>query len=83
MVGFAGDCAAKLFPDFRYGWLPDEFKTRLPGEIDFNKEADNCERCGDIFKDDPNIAVPKVYRKYTTDRVLTMTFESGIPATKV
>ena len=37
----------------------------------------------DIFKGNPNVAVPKVYREFTTERVLTMTFEKGIPVTSV
>lgn len=55
----------------------------MPNELNFEKEANNCERCGAIFKDNKNIAVPSVYRKYTTERVLTMSFERGIPATNV
>jgi len=73
----------KLFPDFKYGWLPEEFRTRLPNELDFIKEANNAERCANIFKDNKNIAVPSVYKDLTTNRVLTMSFEKGIPATNV
>ena len=36
-----------------------------------------------IFKGNPNIAVPKVYNNLTNERVLTMSFERGIPATHV
>lgn len=73
----------KIFPDFRYGWLPEEFQTRLPLELDFQLEAGNAERCAEMFKDNLNVAVPKVYRKWTSERVLTMSFERGIPATNV
>lgn len=83
LIQFASDCAMKLFPDFKYGWLPEEFQTRLPNELDFVKEAGNAERCAKIFENHKNIAVPKVYRKWTSERVLTMSFESGIPATSV
>ena len=72
-----------MFPDFRYGWLPEEFQTRLQNELDFKKEATNCERCYKIFKDNKNVAVPTVYRDYTAERVLTMSFEEGIPASSV
>ena len=83
LIQFASDCAMKIFPDFKYGWLPEEFKTRLPNELDFCKEANNAERCAGIFKGNPNVAVPSVYRELTTERVLTMTFEKGIPVTSV
>jgi aarF domain-containing kinase len=30
LIQLATDIAGVIFPDFRYGWLPHEFKTRLP-----------------------------------------------------
>ena len=80
---FAVDMAERIFPDFRYGWLPTEFQTRLPLELDFLEEASNCEKCDNLFKDNRNVAVPKVYREVSSSRVLTMSFEEGIPATNV
>jgi len=65
----------KIFPDFKYGWLPEEFQTRLPQELDFVKEANNADRCRAIFENNPNVAVPLVFRELTTERVLTMSFE--------
>ena len=36
----------------------------------------------DMFaKHHPNIKVPKIYRDLSTERVLTMSFEEGIPLT--
>ena len=55
----------------------------MPLELDFVEEANNCEKCAEIFKDNKNIAVPKVYREVSSSRVLTMSFEEGIPATNV
>jgi len=72
-----------VFPDFKYGWLPEEFQVRLPNELDFKKEAKNAKRCKEIFKNNPNVAVPSVYDELTSERVLTMSFESGISATNV
>jgi len=46
-------------------------------------ESDNAERCARIFRNNKNVAVPKVYREFTTERVMTMSFEKGIPATSV
>lgn len=83
LIQFASDCAMAIFPDFKYGWLPEEFKTRLPAELDFIKEANNAKRCKEIFKNNKNVAVPKVYDEFTANRVLTMSFESGISATNV
>ena len=73
----------KLFPDYKYGWLPEEFRVRLPNELNFSKEASNAERCAQIFINNKNVAVPKIYRDFTTERVLTMSFEKGIPVTNI
>jgi len=72
-----------VFPDYKYGWLAEEFETHLPKELDFRLEANNSEKCAKIFKDNKNVAVPKIYRNLTSERVLTMSFESGIPAASV
>jgi predicted unusual protein kinase regulating ubiquinone biosynthesis (AarF/ABC1/UbiB family) len=63
LVKFATKCAIKLFPDFKYKWLSDEFEKGVPKEIDFIQESKNCERCSDMFKGNPNVAVPRVYKK--------------------
>jgi len=83
LVNFVSDVAMAIFPDYKYGWLPEEFRTRLPDEINFKKEADNCIRCSEIFKGNPNVAVPSVYLDFTTERLLTMTFEKGISVSRV
>jgi predicted unusual protein kinase regulating ubiquinone biosynthesis (AarF/ABC1/UbiB family) len=77
------DTARWFFPDFKYGWLAEEFKLRLPRELDFKIEAQNAERCRKIFKDDKRVKVPDIYELYTRDRVLVMSFEQGIPVTHV
>jgi predicted unusual protein kinase regulating ubiquinone biosynthesis (AarF/ABC1/UbiB family) len=63
--------------------LADEFKKRLPRELDFAIEAKNAERCRSIFKSNPQIKVPDIYSDYTRGRVLVMSFEEGIPVTHV
>jgi aarF domain-containing kinase len=50
LIQLATDMAGVIFPDFKYGWLPHEFKTRLPQELDFRKEAQNADRCREIFE---------------------------------
>jgi aarF domain-containing kinase len=81
LVQFASDVAERIFPNFRYGWLPHEFKVRLPLELDFRLEAKNADKCRELFKDNPNIYVPTVYHELTRERVLVMSFETGIPVT--
>jgi aarF domain-containing kinase len=85
LIQLATDLAGMVFPDFRYGWLPHEFKTRLPQELDFVKEASNADKCRQLFaeKKDTRVYIPKVYHDFTRERVLTMSFEEGIPVSHV
>lgn len=77
------DVAKYFFPDFKYGWLAEEFRARLPRELDFKIEAENAERCRSIFKGNKRVKVPDIYSEYTRDRVLVMSFETGTPVTHV
>ena len=52
-------------------------------EIDFRHEASNCKKCGEIFAQDKRVVVPKIYGKYTTERVITMSFEDGTSIGKI
>lgn len=58
--------ASLVFSDFNYDWLAKEFRLNLPKETDFRLEAENCKRCYEIFKDDEDVCVPKIYDKYVT-----------------
>jgi len=83
MIQIACDSAARLFPDFKYGWLASEFRSRLPRELDFSIEAQNAERCRRIFKNEKHVKVPDIYSEHTRGRVLVMSYEDGIPVTHV
>ena len=98
-----------IFPDFKFAWLAEATKKNLPIELDFQQEAENCEKVAKmlrpfnflkvwvvvliaehfvliyyhgtlftrIIKNHYISQVPKVYREYSTDRVLTMEFCEG------
>lgn len=55
----------------------EEFSATLLKELDFTNEATNAERFLKQFEDNPWIKVPKVFREFTTSRVLTMEFLNG------
>lgn len=58
--------------------IVDEFATRLWEELDYVHEADNAERFDSLYaKGNENVYVPKVYREYTTKRVLCMEWIDG------
>lgn len=49
-----------------------EFSETIMKELDYKREATNAEHFGMNFKGEANIAIPKVYRNYTTAKVLTL-----------
>lgn len=60
--------------------LVSEIARSLEKEIDFSMEAAHIERFGWEFQGDETIHVPKVYRKASGSRVLTMEYVHGIKA---
>ena len=75
---FAVKTVAKVFPDFKLGWLIDEIAPHLPIELDFHIEAQNCERARQQFQSWSNVRVPTVISERSTARVCTMSFEPGV-----
>ncbi len=55
-----------------------EFFTLLFQEIDYNNEGQNADRFRRNFQDSERVIAPDIYWKYTTDKVLTMSYLPGI-----
>ncbi len=55
-----------------------EFAQVLYKEIDYVQEAINADRFHHNFRNHSRIIVPKVYPKFTTQKVLTMDYVPGI-----
>jgi ubiquinone biosynthesis protein len=55
-----------------------EFSEILLGELNFHKEANTIERFSRFFSKKDYIHIPKIYKKYSTNRVLVMEFIDGI-----
>jgi predicted unusual protein kinase regulating ubiquinone biosynthesis (AarF/ABC1/UbiB family) len=73
-------------------WLPlnlghdlslivDEFGTKLFEEIDYINEARNAEKFATNFRNDPQVKVPAIYWRFTTNRVLTLEWIEGFKLT--
>ncbi len=58
--------------------IVEEFARTLEKEVDYTLEASSMERFGRQFAEDPTVYVPKVYREYTTARIITMEYINGI-----
>jgi predicted unusual protein kinase regulating ubiquinone biosynthesis (AarF/ABC1/UbiB family) len=50
----------------------DDIGMRLARETDYEREAATLERARSLFNEDDGIVVPRVYRQFSTGRVLTM-----------
>ncbi len=63
--------------------IVEEFAHKLRLELDYLHEAQSLERIADNFSDDPSIHIPKVYRDFTTSRVLTLERIRGVKITNI
>jgi ubiquinone biosynthesis protein len=61
----------------------DEFRKWTEKELDFEQEASNIEIFRTNFEKDKNIVIPKVYRNYSTKKILVMEFIDGIPLSNI
>lgn len=50
----------------------DELKRNLSVEVNYIKEAENCQKISEELKEIDNIHIPKIYWTYTTQRLLVM-----------
>jgi predicted unusual protein kinase regulating ubiquinone biosynthesis (AarF/ABC1/UbiB family) len=58
-----------------------EFEGTLKLELDYVAEGHHAERIAVMFRNDPQIAVPRVYWSHSTARVLTLQYMWGIKVT--
>jgi aarF domain-containing kinase len=77
VVNFAISVGEFIFPEIKLSWIVEEFSHNIKKEIDFIKEAQNCDKIGKLFKDDDRIVIPKIFWNLTTNRVLSMSNEKG------
>ncbi len=63
--------------------LIDELGKRIFEEMDYINEANNAEKFKDLHSKNNKIAVPKIYRKATSRRVLTMEWIDGTKLTNI
>ncbi len=57
--------------------LAEEFDRSVSAELDFSLEADNHERFTANFESNPHAKFPKVYRRASAKRVLTLEYLEG------
>ena len=74
---------ARLERDFDFRFLMREAFKYIPMELDFEHEADNCETIARNLAARADVVVPRVYREFSTRRVLVMELIEGIKITDV
>jgi aarF domain-containing kinase len=77
IVKFATKVGEYLWPGSKLQWMAKEFETNIMKEIDLCLEGKNADRIKNLLKDDIRIVIPDVKWKYTSKKVLTMSFERG------
>ena len=63
--------------------IVEEFARSLEREIDYTIEATSMERIAMYFLDNTDIYIPKVFRDWTTTRILTTEFIDGIKVSEI
>ncbi|HAR44074.1 MAG TPA: hypothetical protein DCS07_15815, partial [Bdellovibrionales bacterium] len=83
LLAFLAGLLEKYIPETRVlnpGVIVDEFFRTLTSELDFKIEANNMVRVAENLKGFPEIVIPKVYRQFSTVKILTLEKLDGIPA---
>ena len=52
------------------GEIIDEFGKALFDEIDYEKEGENALKFANLFKDNPNVFIPKLEKQFSSKRIL-------------
>eukprot|EP01060_Flectonema_neradi_P011069 TRINITY_DN18130_c3_g1_i1.p1 TRINITY_DN18130_c3_g1~~TRINITY_DN18130_c3_g1_i1.p1 ORF type:complete len:563 (+),score=56.13 TRINITY_DN18130_c3_g1_i1:69-1691(+) len=58
-------------------WVGEVLTKTLEEELDFLREADNCDKFREMFADWEQVSSPIVYRDLSSERVLTMEYIKG------
>lgn len=53
------------------------FERSMSKELDYNNEARNISKFRELYKNYENFYIPKVYREFSTDKVMIMEYVSG------
>lgn len=71
------DTSLEAAKSYNLPGLVEVFERDIKKELDYNFEAMNAIHLYDLLKDD-DVYVPKVYREFTTSKVLTMEYVDGV-----
>jgi len=81
ILRFLGTFLSPLLPlniGVGIGEIIDEFGKALFDEIDYQKEAENALRFANLFKENPNIFIPKLEKQFSSKRIITTSWIDGV-----
>lgn len=60
------------------GEIIDEFGKALFDEIDYEKEGENALKFANLFKENPNVFIPKLEKQFSSQRIITTSWIDGV-----
>ncbi len=60
------------------GEIIDEFGKALFDEIDYEKEGENALKFANLFKNNPNVFIPKFEKEFSSKRIITTSWIDGV-----
>ncbi|MBO8221202.1 ABC1 kinase family protein [Prochlorococcus marinus] len=60
------------------GEIIDEFGKALFDEIDYEKEGENALKFANLFKNNPNVFIPKLEKQFSSKRIITTSWIDGV-----
>jgi ubiquinone biosynthesis protein len=75
IIGFIAGLVEKSIKSTQYynpTSIAAEFAETIRKELDYNREAKNAERFAHNFRNEEGVAIPKVYKQFTTKRLLVL-----------
>ncbi len=77
-----GEAHVEEFSIIQPSGIIKEFARSIEKELHFKIEATNARRFRAMLKNNPHLNAPRIFRKYSTDRVLTMEQVKGLRCTE-
>lgn len=81
LMKLLAELVVKSYPElasFNLIEFVEDFGTIMKKELDFANEASNMMRFSEMFKYDEYCYIPKVYSRYSTQKMLVMEFVTGV-----
>lgn len=86
LMGTVAEWIAQHSEDLRFldpKGIVDEFSRSIRRELDFRIEARAAVQFADNFQDNPEVIIPRLFKEYSSRRVLTLEWIDGVPLNNI